>query len=302
MARKKKGRKISGWMILDKPLELGSTQAVSKVKWLYQAQKAGHAGTLDPLASGLLPIALGEATKTVNHVMDGSKIYQFTVKWGEQTSTDDLEGKIIEQSDKRPSREEIEAILPHYIGDIEQTPPQFSAIKIDGERAYDLARAGEKVDIKSRDVYVHRLDIIEHDEGETSFECECEKGTYVRAFARDMGIELGCFGHISLLRRTAVGPFDEQDFVTLDELIALEGDFDGLDEMLLDIDIPLDHLPAVDLDDQDATRVRMGNPVLLRGRDAPLSADEALARVDGQAIALGIIEKGRFQPKKVFQL
>jgi tRNA pseudouridine55 synthase len=224
MARrgKKKGRPVSGWLILDKPVGMGSTDAVAKIKWLFQAEKAGHAGTLDPLASGMLPIALGEATKTVPYVMDGAKVYRFTVAWGEERSTDDLEGPVTKTSDKRPSEAEIRALLPKYTGVIMQTPPQFSAIKIGGERAYDLAREGESVDIPPREIEIGRLDLVETTaDGHSIFETECGKGTYVRSLARDMGRDLGCFGHIAELRRVEVEPFTAEDFVTLKELEAV---------------------------------------------------------------------------------
>ncbi|MEP6433662.1 MAG: tRNA pseudouridine(55) synthase TruB, partial [Lentilitoribacter sp.] len=196
--RKKKGRPISGWLVLDKPYDFGSTEAVSKIRWLFKAQKAGHAGTLDPLASGMLPIALGEATKTVPYIMDGRKIYQFAVTWGEEHTTDDLEGAVIEQSEERPDIKAIEAILPEFIGEISQVPPQFSAIKINGERAYDVARSGDKMDIPAREVEIFRLDIIDsEDKNVTRFEVECGKGTYVRSLARDFGRKLGCFGYVS---------------------------------------------------------------------------------------------------------
>jgi len=212
---KKKGRPVSGWLVLDKPVGMGSTDAVSKIKWLFQAEKAGHAGTLDPLASGMLPIALGEATKTVPYVQDGAKIYHFTVAWGEERSTDDLEGPVTRTSDKRPTASEILALLPKYTGVIMQTPPQFSAIKISGERAYDLAREGATVDIPEREVEIGRFDLVEMTDGGTVFEIECGKGTYVRSLARDMGRDLGCFGHIATLRRTEVDPFTAEDFVTI---------------------------------------------------------------------------------------
>ncbi len=219
--RKKKGRPVSGWVVFDKPVGMGSTEAVSKIKWLFQADKAGHAGTLDPLASGMLPIALGEATKTVPYVMDGAKIYRFTVAWGEERLTDDLEGKATKTSDKRPTREEIEALLPNYTGLIMQVPPLFSAIKIEGERAYDLAREGEKVEIPPREVEIGRIDIVDvPDAGHAVFEVECGKGTYVRSLARDFGRDLGCYGHVSDLRRTEVYPFTPDDLVTLEKLEA----------------------------------------------------------------------------------
>ena len=222
MARrgKKKGRPISGWVVLDKPVGMGSTEAVSKIKWLFQAEKAGHAGTLDPLASGMLPIALGEATKTVPYVQDGAKIYRFTVAWGQERSTDDLEGPVTKSSDRRPAEADVLALMPKYTGIIMQTPPQFSAIKISGERAYDLAREGETVDIPAREVEIGRLDLIEHDADRTIFEVECGKGTYVRSLARDLGRALGTYGHVAALRRTRVGAFGEDAAVTLAALEA----------------------------------------------------------------------------------
>lgn len=213
--RKPKGRAVSGWLILDKPVDFGSTEAVSKIKWLFNAQKAGHAGTLDPLASGMLPIALGDATKTVPYVMDGRKIYEFTVTWGEERSTDDLEGEVTVSSDQRPQEQAIRDLLPKYTGVIQQIPPQFSAIKIAGERAYDLARDGETVEIPSREVEIFRLTLVGITDDTAHFEVECGKGTYVRALARDFGRELGCYGHISELRRTFVAPFAEDKMVRL---------------------------------------------------------------------------------------
>ncbi len=301
MARKKKGRRVSGWLILNKPYDFGSTQAVGKIKWLFQAQKAGHAGTLDPLATGMLPIALGEATKTVNYVMDGLKTYRFTVTWGSQTSTDDTEGEVIKTSDARPEKAEIEALLPAYIGDIEQLPPAFSALKINGKRAYDLARAGEKVELQPRQVFVERFELIEMPNADTAiFEVDCGKGTYVRSFARDIGIDLGCFGHVSALHRVAVSPFLEEDMIELEELTALEGDFDALDDLLISPGSALDDLPSIEFPADAANRICLGNAVLVPGRDAPLYAEEICATQHGEVIAIGVIEKGMFQPKRVF--
>jgi len=301
--RKKKGRSISGWVILDKPVGMGSTQCVSKIKWLFQAAKAGHAGTLDPLASGMLPIALGEATKTVPYVMDGSKTYRFAVRWGAETNTDDLEGEVTNSSAERPDEAAIKAILPHYTGEIEQTPPSFSAVKIDGERAYKKARAGENVLIEPRTVSIHSFELVEIRDVDTCvFEINCGKGTYVRALARDMGRELGCFGHICELRRTAVDPFDEEDFIKLDELIELEGDLDGLDNQVLATGIALDELPEAIIDKQQVIRLRAGNPVLLRGRDAITFAEEACAINGEDLIAIGNVDKGSFFPKRVFKV
>ena len=315
MARrgKKKGRPVSGWVILDKPVGMGSTEAVSKVKWLFQAEKAGHAGTLDPLASGMLPIALGDATKTVPYVQDGAKIYRFTVAWGEERSTDDLEGPVTKSSDKRPSEEDIRAVMPNYTGVIMQTPPQFSAIKIAGERAYDLAREGETVDIPAREVEIGRLDIVSHDGDRTVFEIECGKGTYVRSLARDMGRDLGCYGHIADLRRTEVDPFTPQDFVTVKDLETarfgeagqpqegdLPMDFAAIDGLVIDTVAALDCLPQVVVSDDAAGKIRLGNPVIVRGRDAPVEADEACATAHGRLVAIGSIERGMFKPRRVF--
>ena len=314
--RKKKGRNVSGWIILDKPAGMGSTQAVAKVKWLFNAQKAGHAGTLDPLASGMLPIALGDATKTVPYVMDGEKVYTFTVTWGEERSTDDLEGEVTRTSEARPSRAEVEAIIPGYLGTILQIPPQFSAIKIDGERAYDMARDGEAVDIPAREVEIHTLEITAMDENSTTFETECGKGTYVRSIARDMGRQLGCFGHVSMLRREEVFPFTAEDFVTVEELEAARGEgeavdgdeeqadtrarFAAIDALLIDTAAALEDLPHVALNDEAATRVRLGNPVIVRGRDAPVQADEAYVTARGRLVAIGAVSAGQFHPRRVF--
>lgn len=318
--KKPKGRPISGWVIFDKPKGMGSTEAVAKLKWLYFAQKAGHAGTLDPLASGMLPIALGDATKTVPYVMDGRKVYRFTVAWGAETTTDDTEGTVARASDTRPTREAIEVLLPGYRGSISQVPPQFSAIKIDGERAYDMARAGETVAIEARSVEIHTLEIVSSTESATVFETECGKGTYVRALARDIGRELGCFGHVTELRRLAVGGFGEDDLVTLDELDAAASqgletldeeavasgararvtDFTAMDGLLLDAASALDELYEVALSDEQAGRVLSGNPVLLRGRDAPAFCEEAFATGHGRLVAIGSIKEGSFMPKRVF--
>ena len=323
MARrgKKKGRPISGWLVLDKPVGMGSTEAVSRIKWLFQAEKAGHAGTLDPLASGMLPIALGEATKTVPYVQDGAKIYRFTVAWGQERSTDDLEGPVTNSSDLRPSEAEVLALLPKYTGVIMQTPPQFSAIKIAGERAYDLARDGATVDIPAREIEIGRLDIVEHNADHTVFEVECGKGTYVRSLARDMGRDLGCFGHISELRRVEVEPFTSEDFVTIAELeaarfgtpgedkpdatdavdaVEVPIDFGAIDALLVDTSAALDCLPQIAISDDAATKIRLGNPVIIRGRDAPVEAEEACATARGKLVAIGAIEQGMFKPKRVF--
>lgn len=305
--RKKKGRPISGWLVLDKPYDFGSTEAVSKIRWLFKAQKAGHAGTLDPLASGMLPIALGEATKTVPYIMDGRKIYQFAVTWGEERTTDDLEGEVIEQSDARPDIGAIEAILPEFLGEISQVPPQFSAIKINGERAYDVARSGDKMDIPARDVEIFRLDIIDcEDKNVTRFEVECGKGTYVRSLARDFGRKLGCFGYVSELRRSSVLPFEQSELVPLSELIALEEIEDDaerlekLDQFLIDTKEALSDLPHIAVSSDQATRIRNGNPVMITGANAPINEHEVFATDKGKLLAIGEINFGEFKPKRVF--
>jgi tRNA pseudouridine55 synthase len=325
--RKRKGRPVSGWLVFDKPLGMGSTQAVSKIKWLFKAEKVGHAGTLDPLASGILPIALGEATKTVPYVMDGGKVYAFTVQWGTETATDDAEGDVVKSSEARPSREAIEAILPGYTGTILQKPPSYSAIKIDGERAYDLARGGEAVDIPPREVEIDSLTIASHDADKTVFEVECGKGTYVRSLARDMGRELGCYGHVVELRRTVVEPFDEEDAVTLETLEALVAEAEGkvpaddseepgeeviearlqarfraLDPLMLKTGEAMHGFPQIAVTGDQANRIRLGNPVILRGRDAPLPADDACAFEHGRLLAIGEITQGEFRPRRVFKI
>jgi len=304
--RKPKGRAVSGWLILDKPVDFGSTEAVSKIKWLFNAQKAGHAGTLDPLASGMLPIALGDATKTVPYVMDGRKVYEFTVTWGEERSTDDLEGEVTHSSENRPEEQAIRDLLPAYTGVINQIPPQFSAIKIDGNRAYDLARSGETVDIPSREVEIYRITLLASDTDTAHFEVECGKGTYVRALARDFGRDLGCYGHISTLRRTFVAPFAEESMIPLADLVALEAIEDrderlaALDAMIMETGEALSSLPHIAITDEQAHRLQMGNPILLRGRDAPLAEPEAYATARGKLVAIGEIGEGEFRPKRVF--
>ncbi|MCX5494916.1 tRNA pseudouridine(55) synthase TruB [Kaistia dalseonensis] len=301
--RKKKGRPVSGWLILDKPLGMTSTQAVSVVKRLFGAQKAGHAGTLDPLATGCLPIALGEATKTVPYVMDGRKIYGFTVRWGEETTTDDAEGQTVALSDARPTRAAIEALLPEFTGEIMQTPPAFSAIKIDGERAYDLARDGEEVVLEARPIQVHRLELVDMpDENTAVFAAECGKGTYVRALARDMGRRLGVRGHVVNLRRLLVGPFDEASMVKLDDLRAEheETGSEGCDRWMQPVERALAELTELRLSENDAFRIRNGQSVLLRGRDAPAHGETCYATVGGSLLAIGAVERGEFQPLRVF--
>jgi tRNA pseudouridine55 synthase len=257
MARKKKGDIVNGWINLDKPVGLTSTQALGKVRRILNAQKAGHAGTLDPLASGILPIALGEATKTIPFVQDSTKVYEFTVRWGERRTTDDAEGDIVEKSDIRPTFQQIQALLPKYTGHIQQIPPQFSAIKVDGQRAYDLARGGEIMDLKPREIFVGSLESIEARPDEADFRLVSGKGAYVRSLARDMGADLGCQGYISALRRTRVGPYAEETSISLDKLAEM-ADIPALERVLLPLATALDDIPALAIREDETARLRNG--------------------------------------------
>jgi tRNA pseudouridine55 synthase len=302
MGRRKKGRAIHGWLVLDKPIGMMSTQAVGTVRRLFDARKAGHAGTLDPLATGVLPIALGEATKTVPYAVDGTKHYRFTVRWGGGTDTDDAEGRITATSELRPTRETVAALLPRFTGSILQTPPAFSAIKVDGNRAYDLARAGEVVELEARSVQIESLVLLDMPDADTAvFEARCGKGTYVRALARDMGTELACLGHLIALRRTRVAPFDEAQAVRLSDLeAAAEEGEDALHALLLPIEAALQDLAAISVGQNDAARLLRGQAVLIRGRDAPTTTGPTYATCKGQLIAVGQIEKGELRPVRVF--
>ena len=306
MSRRKKGLDISGWLVLDKPVGVTSTHAVAKARWLYQAKKAGHAGTLDPLASGVLPIAFGEATKTVPFVMDGKKVYRFEVAWGVETDTDDAEGSPVETSDHRPTRDDIERALPAFRGSIAQVPPKFSALKIDGERAYDLARGGQDVVLEPRVVEIDRLELVDMPSPDRAvFETECGKGTYVRAIARDLGRALGGHGHIAALRRTAVGGFTERNAISLDELERLRQGAAGereLAQALLSVETALDDIPALAVNRAEAARLLNGQPVLLRGRDAPTYRGPVSVTTDGALIALGEIDRGELHPRRIFHL
>jgi len=304
---KREKRDVHGWVILDKPVGMTSTHAVAIVKRLFTARRAGHAGTLDPLASGLLPLALGEATKTVPFVMDGRKRYRFTVRWGEERDTDDAEGKVIGTDAGRPTAEAVTACLPAFTGTIAQVPPKFSAIKIEGERAYDLARDGQEVTLEARPVDIHDLALTGMPDADHAvFEAECGKGTYVRALARDMGRVLGCLGHVVALRRTQVGPFDENDMISLAELEGLcqksaagEG---SLADALLPVETALDDIPALAVSRADAARLQRGQAVLLRGRDAPIFRGTVHVTTSGELIALAEVDRGEIIPKRVFNL
>lgn len=321
MAGKKRGKRINGWVIIDKPLDVTSTQVVGRVRRIFDAKKGGHGGTLDPLATGILPIALGEATKTMPFIQDGRKGYRFSIRWGAETDTCDLEGKITETSDHRPREDEARAMLAAFIGTIDQVPPIYSAIKVDGERAYDLARAGQKVELKSRKVEIHTFELTKWDEdGDAEFEISCGSGTYVRSLARDFARELGTFGHVSQLRRTFVGHFGESRSISLDKLEAL-GHGARAFEHLLPVETALDDIPALAVTAEETARIRRGQEVVMVGRalTGPLSggsvpevlsnrsAYEQVWAKTGKAdnadpVALGNIRGGRFRPTRVFNL
>ncbi|MGH6837422.1 MAG: tRNA pseudouridine(55) synthase TruB [Methylocella sp.] len=288
---------IHGWVVLDKPAGMTSTHAVSRLKRIFNAKKAGHAGTLDPLATGVLPVAFGEATKTVPFVQDGEKAYRFTVRWGTETDTDDSDGRVAAQSGARPVADAIRALLPRFTGKILQLPPSYSAIKINGERAYDLARAGAAPVLSPRPATVHSLDLIDAERDEAVFEARCGKGTYVRALARDLGRHLGCYGHVSALRRTRVGPFHEMDAVLLPDL---DGDASRA-KALRRVEAGLMDVPRVVVDLSAAAKLRRGQSILLRGHDAPLDGI-AYAACCGVVIAVGAVEKGELIPGRVFNL
>jgi tRNA pseudouridine55 synthase len=304
---KREKRDVHGWVVLDKPIGMTSTHAVAAVKRLFLAKRAGHAGTLDPLASGLLPIALGEATKTVPFVMDGRKTYRFTVRWGEERDTDDAEGRVVATSATRPGPADVAANLPQFTGTIEQVPPCFSAIKVEGERAYDIAREGERVELKSRPVEIYHLALVAAPDADHSeFAAQCGKGTYVRALARDLGRTLGCLGHVTALRRLDVGPFGERHMISLVELEGLchraaqgEG---SLADALLPVATALDDIPALAVSGADAARLQRGQAVLMRGRDAPVLSGTVHVTASGHLVALAEIDRGEIVPKRVFNL
>ena len=292
--------------MIDKPLGLSSFQVVAKVRRALGTRKVGHGGTLDPLASGVLPIAVGEATKTVAYAMDGRKVYRFAVQWGEARNTDDAEGEVTGISAVRPDRAAIVAALPAFVGVIDQVPPAFSAIKIDGERAYKLARAGEAVEMVSRQVTVKRLELLEQTPDLARFEVECGKGLYVRALGRDLAKALGTLGYIAELRRTRVGPFNENTAISLDKLEAL-GHSAAASETLLPIETVLDDIPALALSDTDAARLRQGQPVQVLGTGSPASrlpedGEIALATSQGKPVALARMERGMLRPVRVLNL
>jgi len=309
MARRKKGDVVNGWVCLDKPFELGSTDAVSKVRRLFNAQKAGHAGTLDPLASGILPIALGEATKTVPFMMEAQKVYRFSIEWGISTDSVDREGEIIARSDVRPSAEAVRAVLPTFVGEIDQTPPRFSAIKVDGQRAYDLARDGVEFELESRKVTIHEAEVTDApDADHVEITMRTGKGVYVRSLARDLAVMLGAEGHVSALRREQVGPFSVDNAVTLDfltDLVHRDAAFEGL----LPVATALDDIPELAITDQDAFSLRQGRPIVLLPRQVETlksrlsDGSRTVSAFQGQTlVALGQLRAGRLEPDRVFNL
>lgn len=313
--RKRKGDPVHGWLNLNKPYEMTSTQAVAIVKRLFNAQKVGHGGTLDPLADGILPIALGEATKTSAYAMDADKDYTFRIAWGSSTTTQDKEGEVTATSDARASLDDVRAALAKFVGDIEQVPPQFSAIKVNGERAYDLARDGETVELKSRAVTLYEAELDDAStQDEAIIHVTCGKGFYIRALVRDLAFELGLEGHVSALKRTRVGAFELEHAVSIDDLEAMEDALSRRDA-LIPIEEAIDQIPTVNISGQELARLRNGNDVLIMPHDMASYRDQrdelfgedsddriALGLSDGKAIALGDVRAGRFMPSRVFQM
>ncbi|MEE8500304.1 MAG: tRNA pseudouridine(55) synthase TruB [Kiloniellales bacterium] len=308
MARRRKGRPVNGWVIIDKPSGLTSTQVVGRVRRVFEARKIGHGGTLDPLATGLLPIAMGEATKTVSYVMDGDKRYRFTLRWGQATATDDAEGEVVSVSERRPTETEIRAVLPRFLGTIEQVPPRYSAIKVAGRRAYDKARAREEFQLEPRRVSIFRLELVGAETPDlASFEVLCGKGAYMRALARDLGVALGSCAHVVALRRTAVGPFAEDHAISLETLEAL-GHSAAASGALLPIETALDDIPALALTENEANRLRRGQAVSMLARANRERIREfdngvmVFATAGGKPVALVRYEAGDIHPVRVLNL
>ena len=299
MGRTRKGRDISGWLIVDKPAGMTSTSVVNKVKWALGAKKAGHAGTLDPEATGVLAIALGEATKTVPYITDALKAYEFSVRLGQSTNTDDAEGEVLQSSDARPDDADIKAALGKFVGDIMQVPPKFSAVKIDGQRAYKLARDGEDVDIQARPLWVEELVMTDRpDADHVTLEMTCGKGGYVRSIARDLGAELGCFGHVQWLRRIWSGPFEAENGITVETIDALAKSPE-LDNHLLPLELGLSDLPELRCSAEAAAKMRNGNPAMVIASNVDYG-DECWASLDGKAVAVGVYKSGELHPSRVF--
>jgi tRNA pseudouridine55 synthase len=310
--RNKKGTPVHGWVIVDKPEGITSTQVVGIVKRVFDAQKAGHAGTLDPMATGVLAVALGEATKTVAYAMDAEKSYRFTACWGEARDSDDAEGAVTATSDKRPTRDEIEARIGDFVGTISQVPPAYSAIKVQGERAYDLARDGETVALEPRTIEIHEARLVEQpDPDHAVFEMLCGKGAYVRAWVRDLALSLGTVGHVSQLRRTSVGSFTAEAAIPLEKLKAFMH-IPAAFEHLRPISTALDGIPALAVTGPDAVRLRSGNSILVRANQFARLTEETepgddlqgltvfLSTNEGEPVALAALEAGELRPFRVF--
>ncbi|MFD0910691.1 tRNA pseudouridine(55) synthase TruB [Ruegeria arenilitoris] len=299
MGRKRKGRDISGWLVVDKPAGMTSTAVVNKVRWALDAKKAGHAGTLDPEATGVLAVALGEATKTVPYITDALKAYTFTVRLGQATNTDDAEGEVIAESDLRPTDDEIKQALLPFVGEIMQVPPKFSAVKIDGQRAYKLARDGEDVELAARPLWVEELVLVDRpDPDYVVLEMTCGKGGYVRSIARDLGEALGCYGHVKELRRIWSGPFEAEDGLSIEQIDAM-AKTPALDDYLRPLEQGLADLPELKCTPEGATRLRNGNPGMVLASDVEYG-DEAWASFDGKAVAVGVYKSGELHPSRVF--
>jgi tRNA pseudouridine55 synthase len=313
MARKRKGKPIHGWAVIDKPAGMTSTDVVTRVRRGLEAAKAGHAGTLDPIATGILPVALGEATKTVPFLMDATKVYRFTARWGEARATDDIEGDVIGTSAVRPGEAAIRAALAGFEGEILQRPPAFSAIKVDGARAYDLARAGEAVDLAPRLVFIEDARLVDaSDPDRAVFEVICGKGTYVRALVRDLALMLGTLGHVEQLRRTRVGPFSEAEALPLDKFLELSHSAPALAHLFA-VETPLDDIPAVPITAGDAGRLRSGQAIFLRAgmKLPPMAPIEEGATEElsvlctlghGRPVALCAYDAGQLRPVRVFNI
>ncbi len=301
MMARKKGRDISGWLVVDKPAGMTSTSVVNKVRWALDAKKAGHAGTLDPDATGVLAVALGEATKTVPFVTDALKCYRFAVRLGQATKTDDAEGEVVATSEARPTDNEIRAALEQFRGEIMQVPPQFSAVKVEGERAYALARAGEEMELAARELWVESLEMVARPDADTvELEMVCGKGGYVRSIARDLGQALGCYGHVTWLRREWSGPFEAADGVSIERIDELAKSA-ALDALLLPLEVGLADLPELKATAEGAARLRNGNPGMVLASDAEWG-EEAWASFQGRAVAVGVYKSGELHPSRVFNL
>ncbi len=300
MGRKRKGRDISGWLVIDKPAGMTSTAVVNKVRWAMEAQKAGHAGTLDPEATGVLAIALGEATKTVPFITDAMKAYTFTVRLGQSTNTDDAEGEVIAESNERPTDAQIKDALLPFLGEIQQVPPKFSAVKIDGQRAYKLARDGEDIELAARALWVEELVLVDRpDADHVVLEMTCGKGGYVRSIARDLGEALGCHAHVKVLRRIWSGPFDVEEGMKWDDVMRMERTPE-LDTYLRPLEQGLDGLPEVKCTAEGAVRLKNGNPGMVMPNNDVEYGDEAWASIEGKAVAVGIYKSGSLHPSRVF--